>query len=289
MNSSDDVDVAYIELLGVTLSGAKRPDQGLYWTDLTGWRGLTPTRGSGDDRPGVDGQFRRGMLLRDRRVMKLTGHILCTSNRELMEVTNRLERALATGAGTMKVVTNTSGEWERFVEIDTLDIDPDHGRRFTKFVVDLVAPDPYRYGPKQTLGPVSLPSYEGGLILPQALPWNRGMVSGGSHLEVFNSGGIRLYPEFTVFDIKTQLQSCSIIETTSGRTLTLARPVAPGQVVRFDTRLRRAFIGTQDVTRFLTSRQWPAVLPGHTEEYRLGATPAETAPLMTVSFQIGEH
>lgn len=261
----DDV-IAWVELLGETLSGIDRPDGGLIWTDLEGWWGLPDSRGEGDPIPGGHGRFRRARVLREARVITLTGHIYGANNHELVATRDRLEAALAVGAGTMKVATSASGVWERWVEIDTLTVSPDHGRHETSFTVDIIAPDPRRYGPIQRLGPVGLPDAQGGVRLPQRMPWNFGTVSEAGRLLIPNAGKIPVLPTIIVeggFEVVT------VTDITAGRRLRLEWPVAEGDSVTFNSRARRVDLGPSEVTRWLISRQWFEIPPGRTHEYRL--------------------
>lgn len=276
--------MAYIELLGVTLSGVRRPDQGLYWTDLTGWWGLPDVRGSSDPIPGGHGSFKRSRLYRSSRAITLTGHILCKTNRELMETRARLENALAVGSGSMQVFTNTYGTWERGVEIDTLTIEPDHGKEYTKFTVDMVAPDPRRYGPELRLGPVDVPTSIGGVNLPQAMPWNFGSVSDGGRLQLHNSGLIPVAPTLIV---SGGFQSVTVYNVTTGRAQTLEWPVQQGEMIRFDSNIRRVTSGETELTRWLTRREWFEVPPGATQEFRFEVTGQDGTPQMWAEYREG--
>lgn len=273
-----------MELLGVTLSGRKKPDQGLYWTDLTGWWGLPDLRGNTDLIPGAHGRFQRTTYLRDSRAITLTGHILCDSNRELVAVRDRLEAALSAGAGTMTVVTGETGSWDRFVEIDTLNIEPDHGKTWTKFTVDMVAPDPRRYGPLVRVGPAQLPTSVGGVRLPQRMPWNFGSVSGDSRLIISNAGAIPVSPSIIVgggFEVVT------VTDITAGRRLRIEWPVSSDEEVVFDSRTRRAELRSSEVTRWLTRREWFTIPAGATHEFRFEAENISGSPLMWGEYREG--
>lgn len=277
-------DIAYLELLGIPMAGVRRPDQGLYWTDLTGWWGLPDLRGETDNIPGTHGRFRRTQYLRDSRAITLTGHILTEDNYELVATRDRLETALAAGGGLLKVTTSQTGTWERYVEIDTLNIEPDHGRVYTKFTVDMVATDPRRYGPWQQLGPVQLPISQGGVRLPQRMPWNFGSTVAGSTLLVPNSGEIDMYPEIIVEGGFTRL---SVYDLTSGARVTLDRPYPAGSLVVFDSAGRRASVDGQDVTRWMTRRQWFKIPPHSEHEIRFEASNPIEQPQMWARFRIG--
>ncbi len=273
----------WVELLGVTLSGAEEPDSGLIWSNLEGWWGLPDARGDGDPIPGGHGRFRRSAIFRASRVITLTGHIYATDPLELVAVRDRLEAALAAGSGAMRVGT-PAGIWERWVEIDTLKIEPDRGRRWTQFTVDMIAPDPRRYGPWQTLGPVGLPVREGGLTFPRPFPWSFGAVAGGGALIVSNTGTISANPVFRVTG--GGMSRLLVTDLTTGDRLLLDRPVPVGAEVRFDCAARRAWADGQEVTRWLLHRQWVEIPAGETHEFRFEAS-GGADPLLSADFRIG--
>lgn len=235
---------AYIELFGITLSGVRKPDQGLYWTDLSGWWGLPDLRGKTDLIPGEHGRFHRTQYLREGRVITLTGHILASSNRELQRVRERLETALSAGVGSMVVHTNTYGSWERVVEIDTLTIEPDHGKTHTKFTVDMLAPDPRRYS-----------------SVMEAKP-------SGNSLVVSNQGLIDMHPTLIVESGIETFSGVDILEVETGRRLILPPSAGFKFELILDSRGRRATSRGDVVTRYLTSRQWFTVSPGDSRTYR---------------------
>ncbi|MEV8336971.1 hypothetical protein [Leucobacter sp. NPDC077196] len=279
-----DEKTLWVELLGVTMAGAGEPDQGLIWTDLEGWWGIPDARGESVSIPGGHGRFRRSHMLREARVITLTGHIYAANNRELHEIRDRLEEALAEGSGRMLVATDSGAVWERWVEIDTLAIAPDRGRRWTKFTVDMLAPDPCRYGPVQTVGPVTLPTSTGGVKLPQAMPWNFGRTSGGARLVLPNAGTIPIYPRIIV---SGGGHLVTVRDITANRTLRLDWTVPEGSELAFDCERRRVELEGQDVTRWLVIRQWFEVPKRATHEFRFEVEDRIGDPLMTAEYRNG--
>ena len=276
--------VAWVELLGVTFAGAEEPDAGLIWSDLEGWWGLPDSRGEADLIPGEHGRFKRSKVLREARVLTLSGAIYAADNFGLVEARTRLEAALAEGIGSMRVATAASGVWERWVEIDTLTIAPDHGRRWTTFTIDMLAPDPRRYGPEQVVGPVGLPVSTGGVRLPQRMPWNFGTVSEQSRLLVPNSGAIKLHP---FIDVSGGFNTVSVVDITSGRRLSLNWQVPEGSTLVLDSGARRATVDGSDVTRWLTRRQWFEIPAGETHEFRFEVSAPNGSPEMRARFRNG--
>ncbi|MFJ4166285.1 hypothetical protein ACIPY5_12075 [Microbacterium sp. NPDC089698] len=277
------VEIAWIELCGITLSGSGGPDAGLVWEDLTGWWGLPNIRGQQSNIPGGHGSFARSALYRDSRVITLKGHIVAYDRAAFNEVRDGLVAALSQSIGLMRVATD-EGIWERNVEIDTLSIDPDHGRTATSFTVDMVSPDPRRYGPVQSVGPVGLPVHLGGVRLPKRMPWNFGSTSGGSRLVISNGGSIPLSPVITVTG--GGFSQLSVVDITAARQLILQLPGVTSADVVLDSATHRVYVGGQEVTRLLSTRQWFEVPAGETHRFRFEA-PGAVGPLMTGSFRIG--
>ena len=276
---------SWVELLGVTMSGTLTPDRGFKYLDLTGWTGLTASRGQTDPIPGSHGRFRRAVEpLRESRSIGLLGEIRTASNVDLVEARGRLEEALSEGVGQMRVYSPASGIWERYVEIDDLRIDPDHGRAHTQFRVDLIAPDPRRYGPLQVVGPASLPKSEGGVRLPQRMPWNFGVTTGDSRLMIPNAGALPIQPRFRV---RGGFAAVTLLDITTGRRLRLEWPAGEASEVVFDCRSRRVEMDGADVTRRMTRRQWFEIPKGETREFRFEAEGVTGDPQMWAEFKIG--
>lgn len=276
-------DIAWIELCGMTLNGVGKPDAGLAFETLMGWRGLPASRGQRSNIPGGHGSFGRTKLNRDSRVIALKGHIIGQDRASFTEARDRFESALAEGIGVMRVATD-EGIWEREIEIDTLDIDDDHGLSATSFTVDMIAPDPRRYGPTQFTSPVGLPVHLGGVRLPKRMPWNFGSTSGGSRMVVPNAGSIPVHPVVTVTG--GGFSKLTVVDITAGRQLILQLPAVTSADVVLDSATHRVYVGGQEVTRLLTTRQWFEIPAGETHKFRFEA-PGASGPLMTASFRIG--
>lgn len=280
-----DEQAYWIELLGVTMAGSGEPDRGLIWTNLQGWRGLPDKRGETSVIPGGHGRFARSSVLRESRVITVIGHVYAADNAELHAVADRLEAQLgAGGVGEMKVSTPGGGTWSREVEIDTLTIDPDRGRRWTKFTIDMLAPDPRRYGPRVAVGPVTLPQVSGGVRFPQRAPFNFGRVSEAGRLILPNSGALSMFP---VVRVEGGFTEVTVRSVTTGRSVVLPWPVGVGEDVLFDMGKRRATAGGVDVTRWMTRRQWLEVPAGETHELRFEVLRPQGTPQMWAEYQIG--
>lgn len=275
---------SWLSLCGVTMSGTLIPDQCIKFLDLRGWWGLTPARGRPDSLPGEHGQYGRTMILREARAMTIVGEFRADTNAELKEARDRLTAALSVGQGPMVLSTPDDGVWERHVEIERFDPAPDHGRRASAFTIDLVATDPRRYGPLQRIGPVGLPSVEGGVRFPGRAPWNFGRVTEAGRLRIANSGEISLFPRMI---LTGGFSEVTVSDVTAGRSLKLAWPVGEGESLVFDQGLRRAEVSGSELTRWMARRQWFEILPGETHEFRFGAAGVIGVPQMWAEFKIG--
>lgn len=275
---------SWLSLCGITMSGTLTPDQGIKFLDLTGWWGMPAARGRADTIPGNHGQYRRAEILREGSTMTILGEFRADTNAELKAARDRLTTALAAGQGPMVLSTPNDGIWERHVEIERFDPKPDHGRTVSTFTIDLVSPDPRRYGPLQKVGPVSLPTVEGGVRFPQRTPLNFGRVSEASRLVVPNAGAIDLHPRLL---LSGGFSEVTVTDITDGRSLRLEWPVAEDEVLTFDQGPRRAELSGQELTRWMSRRQWFVVPPGETHEFRFEVAGAVGDPQMWAEYKIG--
>ncbi|MFD5599174.1 hypothetical protein ACFWHR_03860 [Leucobacter sp. NPDC058333] len=277
--------IAWIELCGLTFGGADEADSGLVWENLEGWDGLTDARGGGDPIPGAHGRFaRRNFIPRSERPITLSGFVLGEDYADMVATRDRLTAALAAGVGTMRVATS-AGIWERDVEIDSMTPLPDHGDRVVDFTIDMVAPDPRRYGPWLTVGPASLPQVSGGVRLPQRFPWNFGTVAAGGRLIVANP--LEHIPMHPIIRVSGGFEAVSVRDITAGRRLSLDWQVAETDSVTLDSRVRRAEMSGSEVTRWMTSRQWFEIPPGETHEFRFDVEGRVGDPQMWADYRIG--
>lgn len=275
-------DVAWVELCGLTFTGDGTPGE-FTVASLSGWWDLPKRRGGGSPIPGGHGVFRSTSIYREALPVTMTGLIVKGTEAEYLDAKARLSAAFADGFGTLRVAT-ASGIWERDVEIDFLETSGDAGLTVGPYTVDLVAPDPRKYGPTQSTSPVGLPVHLGGVRLPQRMPWNFGSTSGGSRMVIPNAGKIPVHPVVTVTG--GGFSQLSVVDITAARQLILQLPAVTSADVVLDSATHRVYVGGQEVTRLLTSRQWFEIPAGETHKFRFEA-PGAVGPMMTASFRIG--
>lgn len=158
---------------------------------------------------------------------------------------------------------------------------------------ELYCPDPRRYGPTQTLGPVALPSASSGLVWPLGTApsgryWEWGTIANLGQVSFTNTGNTPAYPTFQVGSGGRFFNGFQVIEVDTGNTLSYAAATNTNDVVTLNNRTRRAQLnGTSDATGSLVIRQWMSVPPGATRRYQLatlgtvGGSPTLSATVAT--------
>ena len=189
----------------------------------------------------------------------------------------QLEAALAEQVVELRVCDDT-GVWSRMVEVEAFQPAEQWNRRRVPFTMDLIAPDPVRYRDSVTLGPVGLPVRAGGLVLPQAFPWDFG-VSIRPVATLVNEGSVPVLPRVTV-----RGSADSLVVQGGPRRVEFGE--FSGELV-IDSRERRAWLNGSDVTRALTRRDWHTVPPGTQQDFVFDAPGASPGTEMTVEYRIG--
>ena len=217
--------------------------------------------------------------------MTLAGFIMATDYLSMVEIRDQLTAALAVGAGVMpgRHLLGRVGA----VGGDRL-VHPrpgSTGNAVVDFTIDMVAPDPRRYGPWQRVGPIGLPTLTGGLRLPHRFPWNFGSVAPAAVSSYLTRGrstcthGCR----------SGGFDAVTVRDLTVGRRLTLDWPIAASDTVVLDTGARRADLGEAELTRWMTARQWFVIPPGATHEFRFDVEARRGTPTLAADYRIGAH
>lgn len=269
-----------VELGGVTLHGyADMPDPfvGLAVTAVNGWRGLPGSRGDNDPIPGAHGSYEADVLLRESRSIEVRAAAIALSESAALAMVDEVEAVLA-GRPVEMWVTDAQGAWRRSVEVETVQIVGAYNRDRVQFAIDAFAPDPRRYQAVETVGPVGLPTLDGGLILPKAFPWDFGTLN-RQVATVHNRGAVPLLPVITVNGSADEL-------IVRGGSFRMVYGEFSGTLV-FDSRERRAWLNGGDVTRQMLLRGWPVVQPGETAAFDFEVVGGSPGINLTVSYEIG--
>lgn len=251
--------------------------EGFVLLRLTGWRGLPGVRGSLHPVPGSHGSYGQESLLRQSRSIGVRALAVSSSAANTGRLLASLEEALATGTVSFKVVGD-DGTWSREVEVEAVTPDPRWHNDRVQVTVDLIAPDPVRYRDPVMLGPAGLPVRAGGLVLPEAFPWDFG-TSVVPSLEVVNDGAVPVLP---VVRVRGAADSVVV----HGGPRRVAFDQFDGELV-IDSRERRAWLNGSDVTRHLTRRDWHTVAAGDSAAFSFEAVDPSPDTTMTVEYRIG--
>ena len=262
-----------VTISGLTFQGDSYSE--LTYSQLAGWDGVTDARGKGDSIPDRHGQYGGTDVLRESRAISLKGAIIADSAERFFELKRMVENMPSIGE--MRV-DQGDGTWSRTIEVESITIPDFHLRTNATFTIDMVAPDPVRYRDVTVLGPVGLPVLEGGLFLPESMPWDLG-TDVRSVLTVVNEGTVPVYPV-------VRLSGSASSVTVLGGPRRVAYGAFVGDLV-FDAADRRAFLNGSDVTRQMTRRDWPVVPAGVTHEFTFEAVSPSPDFRMSVEYRIG--
>lgn len=252
-------------------------------TDLKGWHSGTGTRRSETQRLWAHGSFsERGW--RNERLITLAGHIFTDTRAEAAHMTDTLNAALADGTeGTFIVDDADLGHRTAQVYMTgTPTIDWD-GDRDIIFIVDMVAPDPRKYGALVTLTTgVAAPG--GGLVFDLMASGNLGVLDFGpagtpGTVTFSNAGTADTAPRFTV---SGYAPGFTITEVSTGARLIYADTVPAGQSVTLDASDASVLLnGYADRSGSLTRREWTRI-PGSGSSTYLFESPGSSGALLTL-------
>lgn len=255
-------------------------------TLLDGWFSPAGTRREGTARLWAHGSFsERGW--RDQRVITLGGHIYTTSRSDAANMTDTLSAALADGTAGKFIVNDVDlGYREATVFINGTPTVNWDGNLDIFFMIDMVAPDPRKYGSKISATTLAA-APGGGLAFDLFTGTNAGVldfggadVPGTASLE--NIGTADSAPVFTV---SGYAPGFTITEPTSGARLIYTATVATGQTLVINAADGTVLLdGYADRSAYLTRREWTRV-PGKTRNTYLFESPGNTGAQMTLEMR----
>jgi hypothetical protein len=161
----------------------------------------------------------------------------------------------------------------------------DHGKLYFTFSVDMLAVDPDRYAsepPGLETVSTGLPASGTGIAWPITYKLNWGAASQTGRVTVHNLGTA---PTYTVMQVTGGLAGGFILTNiTTGDALQLNRAVPLGSTVLLNPRTGRVTIDgpDNDISGFLTSRQWWSLPPESSQDIQFTAIGAPTGtPTLT--------
>lgn len=230
-------------------------------TSLEGWFSPAGTRRSGTERLWAHGSFsERGW--RDQRIISVGGHIFTETRTAAAEMTDTLSAALADGTAGQFIVDDVDlGRRTASVYISGAPTVNWQGGLDIFFAIDMVAPDPRKYGELVTAS-TGAAAPGGGLVFDLFTGVNAGVLdfgnSGNPGTVTFeNVGTADTAPLFTVTGYAPGF---TITEVNSGARLVYSQTVAAGQTLVLNAADGSVLLdGYADRSAYLTRREWTRV------------------------------
>jgi hypothetical protein len=211
-------------------------------------------------RPNAPGAYSPGQTYPEDLTISIEGQFFGVTEVAALEAREVLLGLYNDGLPIVMAVTNPLGTTTREVFVKAVKVPWTIHRQF-KFTVDVVAEDPRRYGPTQSVT-VGLAVAGSGLVWPESgLVWpvDWGTVASSDRGVVVNTGNAETVSRYTVTG-GAMLEGFAIVNVDTGERLTYVGLVNNGDVIELDTEARTAFInGTSPGGRFLPSPQWWAI------------------------------
>lgn len=239
---------------------------------LTSWLALADIEVKLSSRPNAHGAYDVDQLFATEHRTTIDGQFYGSSTTEAAEARNRLHAMFNDGRPIILAVTDELGSTYRTVTLITCDTPWKLDTHFTFHVV-LVAPDPRRYGPAQ-VDEDGMPVGSSGLVwnlgtAPSGLYFDWGTPGTLGQVEFTNTGAAVSSPIIETGGPGTLPGGFRVTEIETGRELTIGITIAAGDVLRLNSRTRRATLNGADVTRFMTARKWFTVPSGVTRRYQI--------------------
>ncbi|MET4780804.1 hypothetical protein [Glaciihabitans sp. UYNi722] len=270
---------------GLTFAGDTPSSNGFFFNGLADWYSITSSKSPINERPQSNGAFGVSQDWRTAATISLTCCYLGNSRADVQAAKSQMSAALSSGRPAVMSVTDIDGTTTRVVSIRAVTVDDDFGRLVFDFTIDMIAPDPLRYGLPITSSS-GVPVAGGGLIFPLGsgasyIDFGTGGSSG--RISVTNSGTAPVFPPF---DVSGGLDGGFVVtDVTLGKSIRFERQIPLGSLVSVNQRTGRATINgpSNDVSGSLTSKDWFSIGPGETHAIQFQPLGAVTGtPMLTV-------
>jgi hypothetical protein len=250
-------------------------------TRLDGWFSPAGTRREGTARLWAHGSFsERGW--RDQRVITLGGHIFTETRTDAANMTDTLAAALADGTEGKFIVNDADlGYREAAVYITGTPSVDWYGGLDIFFMIDMVAPDPRKYG--QRITATAGAAAPGGGMVFDLFTSNGVLDFGGAGADgtvtLENVGTADTPPVFTVTGYAPGF---TITNTATGARLVYSETVAAGQSLALNAADGSVLLdGYADRSAYLTRREWTTV-PPRTRATYLFESPGNSGASLTL-------
>lgn len=252
-----------ITINGIVMQGAHQPADGVYQVGpeiFQAWYSVSPSKTPLRERPVQDGAFGRDRSYRSALPLPLKGFARGSNWPTLMTA---LIAAVSGGAPITVTVNDQVGVSSRTVTVEDFVPYPNPGANRFEFDLVMTAEDPSRYGPTQTAS-TGVPTSGTGMAWPQVYPVNWGTGGNPGRVTAVNTGS---RPTPLLLTVAGGLGTgVDLVEITTGRHLTLARPIPLGSSAIFDASVGRVYLDTpsNDISGFMTAAEWSGFqIPGN--------------------------
>lgn len=275
-----------------TFGGLTFSNQGGTYTidTLDGWYSGAPIRNEVQNRPNADGAFGITRVYRGSRVITQTGLIGASSTDEAITDPWLAFAGLMPGGLPQEyTVVDASGPKTVSATLaDTPDIQPLVGGN-ARYVLQLVARDPIKYGPEVTYS-TGLASGGGGLEYELGEPSGAlyyGALGNLGRVEIVNDGTADTWPTFEVTGTLDAGFTLQCLET--GSVLRYDRVVPAGSTVTIDSRTGQVLVDNQsDASTYLTRDEFFSIPAGGSCTVQFNAISTSSgSPTMTATARSG--
>lgn len=269
------------EVAGITFEGSMPfGSVGFGFSDLTDWYGVPDSKSPVNDRPQANGAYGIADDWRQSAAISFKAFYSGADRVDMLRNQNALTGAFGTGHPVTATLTDELGPTSRVVSIRNARPRDTKGQSVVVFDVDMIAPDPLRYGPALTVS-TGLPTAGGGIVYPITYPIDYGTPGNPGSITVSNLGTADTY---SLLEVTGGLSGgFELTETTTGRITRFERPIPLGSTVYLNPRTGRVSLdGPSDVSDFLTRSGWWSVPAGGTREIQFNSIGAITGtPTLT--------
>lgn len=247
---------------------------------LKAWYASPQSEAKINKRANAHGAFGLGQVFKKEHHPIVSGKFYGATATDALVARNRLNALAMDGNSITMRVTDELGPSTREVWLLESDTEFLYDFAYFPFDLSLVAPDPRRYGALYSATD-GMPSAGGGLFwnlgtAPSGLYFDWGVAGTLGQVSFTNTGGAETFPRIEVGGAGSFAAGFRLTEIETGRELTYVQSTNFGDVVVFDSRTGRATLGSGDVTKYLTSRDWFAVPAGATRRYQVNPLGAVT-------------
>lgn len=272
-----------VELPGLTITNEPGQRDRAFLSDLKNWHDGTETKRDSTQRETGFGLYRDDNPEENGRFPIVYGRLLSRRAGQEWELRESV-MAMKNLAAFPLTVTDPTGRWSSEVAISGKVVFTIHDDGWCDFEVPLEAPDPRKYGPKQTLS-TGAPTPGVGISDPIMDPISEGEPGNLGRVELVNRGTAPSEPMVRVTGGLTGGFELSCIET--ARVVRVTRPIPEGSVIDINMGDGTVWIDQQSPlpATYIPTSEWLSVAPGETCTIQFTPLGVKTGnPTMSVEF-----